>query len=1112
MRPVRLRMHGFAAFREPTEVDFTGVEYFALVGPTGSGKSTVIDAMTFALYGSVPRWGNKGVVSLALSPSTNRGTVALEFDVNEQRYLAARDLRRSASGSVTVREARLERVPARAEGTAEVPETEVLAHGGAVTKAVEELLGLPFDQFCMCVVLPQGEFAQFLRAAPAERQKVLTGILGLNMYEQMAKEAGQEAKELGRRAELLAEQLGGYAEATEQAAAEAGQRVDELTALVDRLGTALAGLGEHDAAVAAAEGTVARLTEERGVLVGLTVPEDVDQLGPAARRLEQALTEARRRVADAEEADTGARERQARAPDPEPLRRQRAEHAELARLHTELPTLQRKLRDGAEATERARAAATEAEAERDRARAARDEAEAAMREREVEGRRLADERRLLAEPSMPDGVAELDRAGASGAAALTRAREELTQAEAADELARQAVANGPDRARLLQARREHTELAEAEQLRREADQRGKLATARLHGTEADLARAEQVHVDAMAARVAAQRSDLVGALRPTLVAHQPCPVCEQDVVELPAPAVAADLAAAEHAVRAATAEQDRARVEQRAAADAVQRTVAEVAGLTARIGVLRAGLAGTEASIERVDERLDLAERLATEARVAEQRAVRARAARAAAERDHEVRRDRQAAAERALRAARDPLVALGAPSVEIGPGQRLAAGWLVLTEWAGAEVAGRDEQLTGLRAQFVQVRATHTEADRAGTEAGQRLERLRTAAEAALRAEQDAAGALTAADRRRDELTAALRDAPDPDELDRRLTELDQLAAAIRSADAELRAARAALAQADRAARQQADRVQLGWRELRAARDRLVALGAPAQHGSAASSGAELVDAWRALAGWAAGAAAERADRLTGAGRELAEATERRDRAHHELRGELRAHGVEPAPDRPLALAAAPAAVSALEQARAEVRRIADYRARAARLIEDQESARQAEQVARMLADLLRSNNFPRWLVTSALDALVVDASRSLAELSGGQFELDHSDGEFVVIDHADADARRPVKTLSGGETFQASLALALALSEQLATLASAGAARLDSIFLDEGFGTLDESNLDMVASTLENLASHRDRMVGVITHVPALAERVPVRFAVSRDQRTSTVTRENL
>jgi exonuclease SbcC len=164
------------------------------------------------------------------------------------------------------------------------------------------------------------------------------------------------------------------------------------------------------------------------------------------------------------------------------------------------------------------------------------------------------------------------------------------------------------------------------------------------------------------------------------------------------------------------------------------------------------------------------------------------------------------------------------------------------------------------------------------------------------------------------------------------------------------------------------------------------------------------------------------------------------------------------------------------------------------------------------MLADLLRSNNFPRWLATAALDALVADASRGLSELSGGQFELDHSDGEFVVIDHADADARRPVKTLSGGETFQASLALALALSEQLSMMASAGAARLDSIFLDEGFGTLDESNLDVVAATLENLAMHRDRMVGVITHVPALAERVPVRFVVSRDQRTASISRQDV
>jgi exonuclease SbcC len=79
------------------------------------------------------------------------------------------------------------------------------------------------------------------------------------------------------------------------------------------------------------------------------------------------------------------------------------------------------------------------------------------------------------------------------------------------------------------------------------------------------------------------------------------------------------------------------------------------------------------------------------------------------------------------------------------------------------------------------------------------------------------------------------------------------------------------------------------------------------------------------------------------------------------------------------------------------------------------------------------------------------------------------------------------------------------------MSSLAAAGAARLDSIFLDEGFGTLDPETLEVVATTLETLAQGQ-RMVGVITHVAALAERVPVRFLVSRNARTSTVVRQGL
>src|SRR3981081_306392 len=109
MRPITLDMQGFASFRDEAHVDFGDAEFFALVGPTGSGKSTVIDAMTFALYGSVPRWGRKGMVSLALSPTVARGTVKLVFEAGRQRSVVAGDLRRAGS-TVSQRAASLERL------------------------------------------------------------------------------------------------------------------------------------------------------------------------------------------------------------------------------------------------------------------------------------------------------------------------------------------------------------------------------------------------------------------------------------------------------------------------------------------------------------------------------------------------------------------------------------------------------------------------------------------------------------------------------------------------------------------------------------------------------------------------------------------------------------------------------------------------------------------------------------------------------------------------------------------------------------------------------------------------------------------------------------------
>src|SRR6185295_6126725 len=121
------------------------------------------------------------------------------------------------------------------------------------------------------------------------------------------------------------------------------------------------------------------------------------------------------------------------------------------------------------------------------------------------------------------------------------------------------------------------------------------------------------------------------------------------------------------------------------------------------------------------------------------------------------------------------------------------------------------------------------------------------------------------------------------------------------------------------------------------------------------------------------------------------------------------------------------------------------------------------------------------------------------LRRLSVVAVSLNRNDRELMVVDHRNADEPRSVRTLSGGETFQASLALALALAEHIAALGSGGASKLESLFLDEGFGSLDPETLDVVTSTIETLADG-DRMVGLVTHVRDLAERVPVRFEVRK------------
>ena len=340
-------------------------------------------------------------------------------------------------------------------------------------------------------------------------------------------------------------------------------------------------------------------------------------------------------------------------------------------------------------------------------------------------------------------------------------------------------------------------------------------------------------------------------------------------------------------------------------------------------------------------------------------------------------------------------------------------------------------------------------------------------------------------------------------------LAELAAQLTAIEAADNAVAAARAAasasvteFAAAERARESLTESEQGAWAALRSARDHLVTFGAPALETP------DLAAAWDALVSWASAQATLRTKELAGVEAAAAKLSQQAGDAAAGIARLLGAHDVPAEP-----LSRAPAAV-ADQRARADaaLQKVRQDRAQAVRLDEQIAAHREEAQVAAMLGALLRANSFERWLCSEALDSLVQEASATLLELSGNQYELDRDErNDLVVIDYADAGARRPVHTLSGGETFQASLALALALSRQVISL-SAGKRQLNSMFLDEGFGTLDSDTLDTVASTLERLAADSDRMVGVITHVPTLAERVPVRFVVSRTGTTSTIVRERL
>ncbi len=803
MRPVRLHVEGFGSFRDPVDIDFDGVDFFALVGPTGSGKSTVIDAICFALYGSVPRYDDEKLVGRAVSLGKSEAKVSLVFDVRGERYTATRVVRVRDGKVFGSPKVSLER--AGADGSTDVVADKVKP----MKEAVEQLLGLQFQHFTKCVVLPQGEFSRFLHDDPAKRQDLLVRLLDLAQYERVARRARAVASEADNAVAVAEQQLERLAGATPEGLAAAQERVVQLLAL-------------------------------RG---------ELEDAKPNDRKLEAETADAERRARDARHA---------------------LDALAAVRVPDAVTSLDERLRVAREA------------------------------------RLAADERFAAAEAALDRLQEQADDLG--DVAALERLRD-----------AHQTLAG-------IGARR--VELRDQLAPQVEAVERCDAILVTL-ATQIDAAQQELESVQAANANAELRHQLEIGA---------PCPVCEQEVHTLP------------------------------------------VLLPTGAVDTARAAL----------------------------------------------------------------------------------------------AELRSKERQAHSAREQATAGKA---------------------------RLEHD----LDALDRTEAELAEALDNQPSPEAVDGLLATARDVAEALRLARTDAKTCRGAvrqLAEQEQALEQQ---VQHASTTYTTQRDGVAALGAPAPEGN------DLVETWRALEAWAHATVPQLRADAERAANDVARSIEERAAMLAAL--EARCRSALVAVGNATTIAAFElATVEAKSAADNEVDRIerALVEATEAKALRDR--ARHDGDVARTLVTLLRADRFERWLVTEALEVLVDSASVILYRLSGGQYSLacESAGGDFVVVDHANADERRAARTLSGGETFQASLALALALSEQVAMLSSDARARLDAIFLDEGFGTLDADALETVASTIEHLGTD-GRMVGIVTHVPALAERVPVRFRVAKNDRTSHVVRED-
>ncbi|MEU1971214.1 SMC family ATPase [Microbacterium sp. NPDC019599] len=988
MKLHRLELQAFGPFRERQTVDFEAFDadgLFLISGRTGAGKSSILDGVCYALYGTVPRYdgGDRGLRSDHADPDEST-EVRLEFSTAGGRWRLTRT-------------PEYERPKARGEGTT-VQKSSVLveqlvadawigraAKHREAAELLDGILGLTRDQFQQVILLAQNRFAEFLLAKNDDRQALLRTLFGTRRYEEYEQAFEQRRRVAHQELEADGAMLEALLAHAERIVADndlAGQSDDEASpaATADRLDAV-------DRAVPRAR----YRADESARLLGVAhaahdaALADYGALSALRRRQEE-------RVASRAALAILERREPAIADDRRAL--DRARSAELLRGPIESAARARAAADRALATEQsARAAWVEAGEQDAESGELRDLIDALSGDLAVWAKAADLERSL---PGLDDARARAERA----VQAIEEAVRHLA-AEAEDRAARRAALEpelaaaessaapvDPARDALADVKRRLEAAREAERLARRVQD----------ADVSHLVAAEALEAASRTVRTLLQRrlDGYAGELAGALADGEPCPVCGS--AEHPHPASASDEPVTDDVIAAAETAQE-------AAADA-----ARVASERAR------------------------------DARAAHQES----SARAGGEAVDKLSGD-HASAEAALKTAIDAAAAIGrlkkelqelreADAATAKEGDRLTARLVAAGESRAAatqEVAGARAAVEAARGPFAAVAERIADARRRRTLARE----LADAVDETVRLEAVATEAGADRDRRIDEssfstvaeASAALLDAGAQ----------SVLAAAVQQFDADFAGERKRLFDLES--------------ELAGAPEELVDLAAAEAEASAAR------DRWKD----AISTAARDAEIAT----QLAEAASRTGQAHG-----------------------------------AAAERTAEYE-----IVAGLANAVAGRTDSRM--------DLETFVLAAELEEIVDAANLRLGSMSAGRYRLQHTDavgarrvasGLGLEVLDAYTGRTRSAQSLSGGETFLASLALALGLAEVVT--ARAGGIRLDTLFIDEGFGSLDADTLDLAMRTLDELRQG-GRTVGLISHVEAMKEQLPAQLVVSATPRGPSV-----